>query len=861
MKFCWMLPLIVLGCVRIASTQHVSEQEKSVPVLSEDPFTWQLVSETSTELPMRGAFTGIVEGKLIVAGGLRETPDRKDSFSDEVYVLDLTEGGEWEKVQKFRLEKPIAFGSTVTTDEGIICIGGLTSDGVSRKVFRLRFDPVSGRVVRDTLIELPYPRALTGASIIGDRVLVAGGISSYEELQPKSTFISLDLSVPTEERTWQHLPRLPGEPKIAPLLTVQSNGNQDLLYAIGGIGFSTNTSKGSLTHTDDAFSFNITKNEWKKLSDAPGPVGEAIGFPVGVTHLMVYSNRFDVAAVLENSNSLQKEMERNSYIYHTVTDRWIKGKPLPIEAPPIRVVSGLDTLFIISSTPEEGFQVYQQAAVERLVSMNWIDYIVFFLYFALIIAMGHFFSKRIHTTDDYFRGGKRVPWWAAGISVLVTKISAISFVSLPAKAFVSNWLYVLIPLGTLFVAYFVVNYVIPFFCRLDITSTYEYLEKRFTVGVRTVGSLSYVLYEIVRMGVLIMLPALLISVVTGFNIYLCILAIGIVATLYTLLGGIEAVIWTDVIQTGIMIGGALLGLIYIVVNTEGSVFEFTQTAYNHGKLKALDWDWSLTTATVWVFLLSFVGKINEFISNQTVVQRFISTKNEKAAGRSMWLAALMNIPVIWLFLLIGTAIFVFYESHPERLDITMAQTDAILPSFIIGELPIGIVGLMIAAIFSAAMSSIDSALNSTTTVIITDFYKRFKPETSEILAFRNAKNLTLGLGIFAIVSALLLASSDIKSLYDKAIGLIGLFGGGLAGMFALGMFTKRASSSGVLIGFFASAVVQYYLSSATSVHVFVFATSGLVSCYVFGYLFSFLFPDEHQTLEGTTIYTLSEKLI
>jgi SSS family transporter len=508
---------------------------------------------------------------------------------------------------------------------------------------------------------------------------------------------------------------------------------------------------------------------------------------------------------------------------------------------------------------EDQISPHSESPVYHRKGLSSVDYLVLGGYFAFLLLLGFHFSKREKTTDDYFRGGKRVVWYAAGLSIVATKLSAISYMSLPAKSFDTNWLYILLPVGNLAAAWFVVKLVIPFYCRLNITTVYEYLESRFNLSVRIVGSLSFLVYEIARMGILFLLPSIALAVVTDLNIFACIAIMGVIATLYTIMGGVEAVIWTDFTQVLVMMGGALLVILIVVCKVPGGAPEMLATAAEAGKLKAFDWNLDLTTATVWVFVLHWVGGFKNYIANQTLVQRYISTRDEKQAARSVWLAGFMGVITSWLLIAVGTAIYGYYRAFPDRVNTQMERPDEIFPTFIVNEMPAGIAGLLIAAIFSAAMSSLDSAINSSSAVIVTDLHRRLRPPITERAYLRLSRVLTALLGLFGTGVALFLATFEIRSLFDKTMEFFGLFGGGLGGIFLLGILTTRASSSGVLIGFFASSVIQYFVKMHTPLHVFVYIFTGMASCYLIGYAASLVLPRERKSLDGLTVHTATSQ--
>ncbi len=206
----------------------------------------------------------------------------------------------------------------------------------------------------------------------------------------------------------------------------------------------------------------------------------------------------------------------------------------------------------------------------------------------------------------------------------------------------------------------------------------------------------------------------------------------------------------------------------------------------------------------------------------------------------------------------GTAMWIFYQAHPEELNPLMRQPDEVLAWFVVEQLPVGISGLMIGAIFAATMSSLDSALSSTTTVIINDGYRCFKSDVNEASAMKAARRLTFLLGVVGTGSALILAVMQVRSLLDYTLELLALLGGGLAGIFYLGMFTTRAGSRGAIIGFIASVVVLAFFKFGTDFSFFLYGAVGVVSCIVVGYTVSLLFPEEQRDLRGLTVHTLEE---
>ena len=332
------------------------------------------------------------------------------------------------------------------------------------------------------------------------------------------------------------------------------------------------------------------------------------------------------------------------------------------------------------------------------------DWIVLVLYLLVLVGMGYYFSRRGTSTDDFFLAGGRIPGWAAGLSIYGTSLSALTFMATPAKVYATNWVYILINVCELLVAPIIIFYYLPFFRRLQVTSAYEYLGKRFNVATRWFGSLFFLFFQLGRMGIVVALPSIALATVTGVNVYLCILIIGLLATLYTALGGIEAVVWTDVLQVFVLLGGALFSIGIILVEV-GGVSEFMSVARANDKFHMFNWTWDYTTTAVWVVLFgNLFAKLVPFTADQTIVQRYMTTDSEEEAARSIWTAALLAVPGAVIFFSIGTALFVFYETYPGLLASSL-ETDAIFPFFIAQQLPAGIAGLVIAGLFAASMSS------------------------------------------------------------------------------------------------------------------------------------------------------------
>lgn len=479
---------------------------------------------------------------------------------------------------------------------------------------------------------------------------------------------------------------------------------------------------------------------------------------------------------------------------------------------------------------------------------------VVIIYFLALLCIGYFFSKRQKTTEDYFKGKGRVPWWASGISIFGTLLSAITFMAIPAKAYATNWSYFLYSLTIILLTPLITLIFIPFYYHLQITSVYEYLEKRFNLITRILGSLSFIVFQIGRIAVVLLLPSIAISTVAGIDVMVCILFIGLVSILYTLMGGIEAVIWTDVIQVFVLLGGALVAIIVISLNVNGGLPEIIQIAADDQKFNILNFNLKFSEPSFWVVMIGGIGaNIISYGTDQTVVQRYMTSTNLQDSNKTFYLNVAAILPTQIIFFALGTCLYVFYKLNPGNLNNLKMENDAILPWYIVNELPIGLSGLLIAGILSAAMSSLSSSINSTATTYVTDIHKKIKNKMHDNELLIVARVASLFIGITGTLFAAWMTLSDIKSLWDEFIKVLGLFAGGLGGLFLLGMTTKRPSGEAAILGLIFSGITQYLIVKNTDIHSLLYSATGIVSCFIFGYLSSFFLPKGNKNISGLTI--------
>ena len=446
-----------------------------------------------------------------------------------------------------------------------------------------------------------------------------------------------------------------------------------------------------------------------------------------------------------------------------------------------------------------------------------IDILVLILYLAAVVGLGCWLSRRNRTTNDFMAAGGTLPGWAVGLSIFGTYLSSNTFIGVPGKAYGENWNGFVFSLSLPFAAWVAVKWFVPFYRRTGEISAYHHLEKRFGPWARTYALGCYLLTQLARVGTILFGVSLGLSALTGWSVPVIIIAGGIAVTAYTLLGGIAAVIWTDVIQSLVLLVGALVIAGLLLANHPHGPGEALHIAANEGKFSLGSFGLDLTQSTFWVvFLYGVFINLNNFGIDQSFVQRYHAARDEKAAARSVWTGALLYVPVAALFFLIGSLLFSYYYASPELLKPLVAQypdghADKVLPHFIATQLPPGAAGLLIAAIFAAAMSSIDTSLNSAATVTLKDFVQRhLNRGQTESDALRILRTATLVWGVLGTGVALAMIGQ--KSLLDAWWKLSGIFAGGMLGLFLLGLISRRANNAGALAGVIVGVLVICWMT-------------------------------------------------
>lgn len=840
--------------------------QDTVPQMAQSPLQWQSLPELPDKLGVAGPFVGVHDDVLIVAGGAnfaKPVWDNDKQWHDRIYVCQRQRDGEgwtYEWQSAGQLDRPIAYGASVSTPRGVLCIGGNDAESTFDEVFLLSWDETEQTVRSTEMPVLPKPCAYASAALIGTTVYIGGGQTDAELSSVSSEFWSLDLSqIDSNKAEWRPLPEFPGPDRAFHLTVAQHNGYHDCIYIISG----RRQAGDEVQFLKDVWEYCPAESSWRPCHESPKCVMAGTGAAVGQSHVFVFGGAD--GSLFHRTNELLDDhpgFPKQAWAYHTITDRWVQAGETPANHVTTSAVWWGDRIVIPSGEVRprvRSAKVYAINVQPTEATFGTLNYGVLFGYLLAMVGVGVYFSRRNRDTDDYFRGGKQIPWWAAGCSIFATMLSSLTFTGIPSKAYAQDWVYAIGNMMIPVVAIVAVFVALPFFRRIDATSAYEYLERRFSRAVRLFGSASFTTFHIFRMAVVMSLTGLALAVATPLTPAQSVLLMGVLSIIYCTMGGIEAVIWTDTIQTVVLLGGAAIAIAMLISGVDGGVTGFWQAARSHEKLNVanLHWDVTRTEVALWVIVVGAIAQnLSSYTADQAVVQRYMTTADQKLAARSIWTNAVLTIPATVLFFGMGTALFAWYQSHPERLESTIT-TDQIFPLFIAREMPAGLAGLIVAGVFAAAQSTVSTSMNSTATTIVTDFLRPLKVCRSESGYLRSAQVSTFLIGVIGTVLGLVFVDPEIKSLFDAFIKVIGLFMGVLGGLFVLGALSTKASAKGALIGAFVGAAVMFCLWKFSAVNGYLYTASGITSCVVVGYLASRLQPATTQDLTGLTVYTLA----
>jgi len=884
--------LTILLVLTIAATTFAAEPRGELH--------WQSLPDLPEALGLGGPLVGVHNDALIVGGGTNfpEPVWETDKvWCDAVWVLTRNDAGEYQWNDGFKLDRPVAYAACASTDHGVVCIGGSDGQTTFAECFLLQWDAAAGQLKQIPLPSLSEPCAYGAAAAIGKTVYLTGGQTGSELASATTRFQRLDMSAyngTPDSVAWEQLPSWPGPARAYHIAAAQHNGFDDCIYVISGRCSRSihgiEQAPGEAVTDDwyalrdvyefdpqrfDASAYNPEKRlylgtgrfaaPWRRRADVPQCVMAGPAGAVGQSHIFVFGG--DTGRLASQTDAMKLDhpgFPQKIFAYHTITDTWIEAGRPPANQVTTPAVRWGKAIVVASGEVKPRVRtpkIWAVSAVEHRPAFGAVNFAVLILYLLSMVGVGVYFARKSRNTDDYFRGGQKIPWWVAGCSIFATMLSSITYMAIPAKAFAQDMVYMLGNFMIPVVAPIAVFLALPFFRQIDATSAYEYLEKRFNRPVRLFASASFTLFHIFRMGIVMSLAGLALATVTPLTPAESVLIMGVLSILYCTMGGVEAVVWTDTIQTFVLLGGAILCLGLMLVESGQGLGAFFSTAWADGKFHMVNLYFDPTSASLalWVVIIGGIGQnLSSYTADQAVVQRYMTTPDIRRAAGSIWTAAFLTVPSSLLFFGLGTGLYIFYKAHPEKLDPTYL-TDQILPLFITHEVPMGVAGLIVAGVFAAPQSTISTSMNSTATTMVSDFLRPFNMLKSERGYLNAARTVTFVFGVFGTMLGLLFIDPENRSLFDSFIKVIGLFMGVLGGLFGLGVLTRRANAWGSLLGALAGATVMGLMPVCSQISGYLYAALGITACFVVGLIASLALPSQKKSIEGLTIYSMGKE--
>jgi SSS family solute:Na+ symporter len=462
-----------------------------------------------------------------------------------------------------------------------------------------------------------------------------------------------------------------------------------------------------------------------------------------------------------------------------------------------------------------------------MTNLPLVDIAIIIIYLIAMVLVGVYFSARNTSADQFTRAAGRIPGWAIGISIYATFLSSNTFLGVPGKAFGGNWNAFVFSLSMPLAAWFATRYFVPFYRSTGEVSAYTNLEKRFGTWARTYAVTCFLLTQLARIGSIFFGISLTLQALTGYSLVTIMVVVGICIVIYTVMGGIEAVIWTEVVQGVLKTLGAVIIIYLVVKEVPGGFNDILTTGTAEDKFGLGTFQFDLKSSSFWVVLLyGFFINLNNFGMDQNYVQRYHTASSPGEANKSVWLCVWIYVPVSLLFFLIGTCLYTYYMQNPALLQTIKLQAaseqlglqitdpgvmqlaarmvpsdyaDKVMPHFMVHMIPTGLLGLIVSAILSAAMSTISSGMNASATVFTEDIYKRyFNPESTEKNSLRVLYVATVVVGLAGMLCGI--AMIGIKSLLDVWWTLSGIFAGGMLGLFLLGIISRRVVNKDAITG-------------------------------------------------------------
>ncbi len=544
-------------------------------------------------------------------------------------------------------------------------------------------------------------------------------------------------------------------------------------------------------------------------------------------------------------------------VYHNVTDTWVEAGQIPAPGGAGAVLKSDKGHLLFTENQPGGFELHRIAARRAVRDLAWPDYLGLFGYFAVIAFIGLWFTRKQSGSESFALADRKIPWWNAGISMFATGVSSISFMAIPAQAFRTNMIWatpslILIPL------FFLEAYLLyPLIRRLRITSTYEYLERRFHPSLRYLASAQCIALQVFgRMNMVLLLPALAIAAVTGLNVFTSVLLMGVVTTIYTVKGGLKAVMLTEAIQGATMLIGIALVIGLAICALPNGMSGFIETSRDFQKFDMALWTWDETMPVIWILILTPIFTKLAFAADQPVVQRVFATPLKdvrKLAAMFLFCSVFISFAVNFA----GISIFSYFHANPAKLSPTMTN-DQVVSLYIVERLPVGVAGLIIATVFAAAASTLAGGMNSVAILFTEDFYSKFSKNINDRTRLRVMRITSLDAGVIATSCALYMAGLNQRSLFQTWNELFALLGGGFLGIYILGTFTRRANAAGAITGALVSVPATFAIKHYSDLHWAAYMPATVMTCVVVGYVVSLLTPASTHDLAGLTVFDMKE---
>ena len=440
-----------------------------------------------------------------------------------------------------------------------------------------------------------------------------------------------------------------------------------------------------------------------------------------------------------------------------------------------------------------------------------IDLIILVVYLAAVLFAGLHFAKKEMKGKEYFKGDGTVPWWVTSVSIFATLLSPISFLSLAGNSYAGTWIMWFAQLGMLLAIPLTLRFFLPIYSKLDIDTAYHYLELRFgSKGLRVLGAVMFIVYQTGRMSIIMYLPCMVLGSLTGISVNLLIIIMGVIAIIYSYTGGLKSVLWTDFIQGSVLLLGVTFSLIFLLAHIDGGLGAVFTAFTSEHKFLAVDqpvFQPNILKDSVFILIVGAgFNTMGSYVSSQDIVQRFTTTTDTGKLNKMMLANGALSIFIATVFYLIGTGLYVFYQQNTLP---PAAEQDQIFASYIAFELPVGITGLLLAAIYAASQSTLSTGLNSVAASWTLDIQARLsKKELSFEEQTKIGQYVSLIVGIFSIAVSMILANGGVKSAYEWFNGFMGLVLGILIGTFILGAFTKTANTFGAVLAFITASLVM-----------------------------------------------------